>query len=202
MISAGDFETKNGIISGKFIELTNDEVSEEPRIYSDAIKQLRISNWPVDGLCIRKGVIQHLTGFREDMRCYEITEFILRCALVQPKIYVYPKPLYAVTKIAGSTSKIWAYRVEGLKSMGQSLLHLSDEYLDYSKHLRNLSKIALLNYIGSLILIGSKDKARKILLTGFPFKRNVKWLKFLLATVLPDWISRSVAGRRILKEYV
>ena len=202
MFSAGNFETKNGTELGKIYEINNDEVARQSKLYSNAIKQLKISNWPIDGLCIRKSLIQQLKGFRGDMRCYEITEFFFRCALFQPKVFIHPKPLYSVVKIHGSTSKILATRTEGLKLMGQSLLDLSKEYSDYSYQLRRLSKAVLLNYIGSLILAGSKVKAHQILMTEFPFKKNAKWLKMWFASVLPDWISHEVAGKKILKEFV
>ena len=202
MFSAGNFETKNGIEPGKIYDINNEEVPRQPKLYSNAIKQLKISNWPIDGLCIRKRLFQQINGFREDMRCYEITEFLFRCALFQPKVFIHPEPLYTVVRIYGSTSKILANRTEGLKLMGQSLLDLSKGYSDYSNQLKGLSKTVLLNYIGSLILAGSKIKARRILMTEFPFPKNAKWFKMWFASVLPYWISRGIAGKKILKEFV
>jgi glycosyltransferase involved in cell wall biosynthesis len=202
MFSAGNFETKNGTELGKIYKINNDEVPRKSKLYSNAIKQLKISNWPIDGLCIRKRLIQQLNGFRGDMRCYEITEFLFRCALFQPKVFIHPEPLYSVVKIHGSTSKILVARTEGLRLMGKSLLDLSKQYSDYSNQLRRLSKTVLLNYIGSLILEGSKGKARQTLMTQFPFKKNAKWIKMCFASVLPDWILHKVSGQKILKEFV
>lgn len=202
MFSAGNFEKKESNQTGIIYRTNNNPVSEQPQIYHNAIHQLRISNWPVDGLCIRTSLFQQLEGFREDMRCYEITELLYRCALRQPKVFILPKPTYCVVRLPASTSKIMVNRTEGLKLLGQSLFSLANENSAYSNHFENLAQNVTLTYIGSLIVTGRKVKAREVLLKEYPYRKNGRWLKMRLASILPDWISQEVAGKKILKEFV
>lgn len=202
MFSAGNFERKEGIQTGVIYKTNNKPIPEQPQIYQRAIDQLRISNWPIDGLCIRRSLFKQLSGFREDMRCYEITEFFYRCALLRPKVFILPKPVYSVVSIPASTSKILVNRTEGLKLLGKSLFTMANKYSSYSNHLEKLAQNVTLTYIGSLIITGKKVKAREALLKDYPYRKNGRWLKMRLASILPDWISREVAGRKILKEFV
>ena len=185
MFSAGNFETQSGSKPVKIYKLNNDEIPKQLKIYRNAIKQLRIANWPIDGIFIRKSLLERLNGFKENMRCYEITEFLFRCALAEPSLLINPVPLYSVIDAPASAFKESPYRTEGTRILGESLFKLSKKHPEYANFLRTKSRDAILDYIARLILSGKRHLYQKYLKKKFPYKKNFRWCKLYCASKLP-----------------
>jgi glycosyltransferase involved in cell wall biosynthesis len=187
MISAFDREENNETTLHKFYDVDGNELDAQVSLVDNALSKLSMRGVHIDGLCIDRHLLLHLVGgFNEEMRCFEITELMIRCALEQPKVLVYSKPLYRVIDVPDSAFKISWHRIEGMRQMGESLHRLSTFQSEYSDILSERSKRNLLAHVAALIRARRKNEARKYLVEEFPYSRNKKWWKLWLKSLLPQ----------------
>ena len=163
---------------------------ESQVILNNAPNQLSVPGTHIGGLCIEKRLLEKLNGFNEKMRCFEISELITRCALKQPRVLVYPAPLFCIVKLPDSAFTVLPHRIEGLRQMGESLFNLSNHYPQFSETLILKSRQSLNSYIAQLIMSGKKTEAREYLRTRFPHSRDKKWWKLWIGSWRPDWLLR------------
>jgi glycosyltransferase involved in cell wall biosynthesis len=159
-------------------------------VYENAFKQLSLSGIPVNGLCIRARSLKRAGGFEESMSCYEITEFIVRFAMCEPRVVVHADPLYCVNDVPDSAFKNRLHVVEGKRQLGEAFFRLSSSYPHQADTLISKSKNNLLSYVTTLILAGNKIQARRYLMEKYPFEHNIEWWKQWVAALIPTWILR------------
>jgi hypothetical protein len=114
----------------------------------------------------------------------------IRCALIQPKILVFPIPLFRVVGLNGSVSRIAERRIEGMRQMGECLHTLSLDYPSYSGTLQSKSKKYFLSYASSKILSGKNTEGRDFLLKKYPYRRDIRWWKMWAGSWLPVGVLR------------
>lgn len=200
MISAHEFE-KNGTWASKYIrKITGEEISGEPAVFDNAFGQLALTGGPPNGICMEKRLIERLGGFREDMRFYEITDFLIRSALNYPRVYVLNRPTWRVVDVGNSASKIKSHHVEASRLLGEALYELSTAFPRHSGALGARSRHALANYVSMLISLGRNYEARAFLTTGFPFGHDLRWWKLWLGSWLPDWVIKRILKRGKIRE--
>ncbi|MGQ9608978.1 MAG: glycosyltransferase family 2 protein [bacterium] len=192
MISAFEYESGNELRIRYVKDINSREIKGQPYIFNNALKQLTVAGWHVDGLCIRKKLLEDVGGFNENMRCYEITEFMIRCALKQPEVIIYPQPLYRVVDVSNSAFKMSPHRIEGERQKGESFYKLSKDYPQYSNQLIFKSQKALFSYVALLILFGKNSEARRYLINNFPYPRCKKWWKMLIGSYMPRWLIQRI----------
>ena len=185
MVSAANYEINNEVKLKHIYGVNGKEISKPSIIIQDAILQLNI-NWPINSLCIKRGLIERLKGFRENMHCYEVTDFIFRCAIIEPTVAICSLPLSCQVDVPMSTFKDSNDRIEGLRLLGENLYKLSQEHSNYSSRLIKVSRDMMLDYSAKLILSGAKIKSRQFLIEHFSYRKNLKWWKMWLASWLPD----------------
>jgi len=196
MVSAFEYETNSSVTVHHIRDIHGKEIKDEPLIFDNALLQLTVKGWPIDGLCIKKALLNRLGGFREDMRCFEIQDFIIRCALSQPTALIYPFPLFCVIDVPGSAFKVESHLTEGKRQMGESFYNLSTYYPDFSDILISNSRNRLLSYVAALIDANRNNEARKYLAHMFPYSRDTRWWKMWILTWMPQWL---IEARRRLR---
>jgi glycosyltransferase involved in cell wall biosynthesis len=192
MVSAFEYESGNEIVHRFIKDCAANDITEEVLIFDNALNQLTVAGWHIDGLCIKKSLVEQIGGFNEDMRCYEITEFIIRCALKQPRILIYPHPLYHVVDVPVSTFKLLPHKIEGERQKGESLYKLSQNYPEFSDYLVFRSRKSLYSYVAMLILTGKGAEARNYLIHNFPYRHDRKWWKILIGSWVPKWLVQRI----------
>ncbi|MBW2538877.1 MAG: glycosyltransferase family 2 protein [Deltaproteobacteria bacterium] len=186
MISAFDREKDNEITLHRFYDIDGNELEDQVLLVDNALCELSIKGIPIDGLCVDRHLLLKLDGFNEEMRCFEISELMIRCALEQPKVLVYSKPLYRVFDVPGSAFKVSGHRIEGMRQMGEVLYNLSLRYPEFSQILTQKSRRPLLSYVTNLIHLGRKSEARECLVKKFPYPRDKKWVKLWILSWTPN----------------
>lgn len=168
MISAYD-HVKDSQIQSRYVKDTNgNEINAQPFVCLNAISEIQLQSLHIDGFCIKKNLLDRLKGFNGKMLCFEITELIVRCALMQPRVVIYSQPLYCVVDVPESAFKNALNRIEGMMQMGESYYNLSRDYPESATHLLSRSRRALYSYIAMSILSGKSAEARKYLNYKFP----------------------------------
>ncbi len=195
MISATEYETGNEVKLQNIHDVNGKEISKPSIVIKDVILQLSI-HWPINSLCLKRSLIERLKGFREDMYCYEVTDFIFRCALIEPVALICSSPLSRQVDVPQSTFKASSHRIEGLRLLGENLYELGREHLNYSSRLISVSRDMMLDYSAKLILSGAKKKSRQYLIQHFTYKKNLKWWKMWLASWLPDAVIKQIRVNR------
>ena len=191
MLSAKHYEINNEVRLQKICDINGKEISKSSIIIKDAVQQLSI-NWHINSLCIKRSLLSLIKGFRESMRCYEVTDFYYRCALIRPMVVIYSLPLSRQVDVPMSTFKDSDHRIEGLRQLGENLFNLSNDHSNYSSRLLEVSRDIMLDYSGKLILSGEKIKSRQFLIEHFIYKKNLKWWKMFFASWLPDSIIKRI----------
>ena len=189
MMSPGDTETNNEIISHRLRDHYGRELPAEILVLENAPFQSSLIV-PSDGLCVRRKLLERLGGFNEEMRCFEIAELVTRCSLVQPKVVIYPFPLFRVVKVDDSAFAASSHRIDGFRQMGESRLNLSNHFPQFKKWLTSKSRRNLNAYVIQLRRTGRKKEARRYLTEQFPYARDREWWKQWLATWQPEWLLR------------
>ncbi len=185
MMSAYDFQL-DGIITRRYIkDINNAEIKDGTKVFDDAINQLSVAGWPSDGIFIKKTLFERLCGFNESMRYNEITEFMIRCAVVQPKIIIGNIPLCLIVDVPGSLSHVSSSQIEHLKQMGESLYKLSQAHPKYSRYLKQRSDNLMISYAANRILNGEDALARKFLIEEYPYEKTRRWWKMWVGSWLP-----------------
>ncbi len=192
MISVFGYKSGNELRVHYVRDINGREIKGKPNVFNDALKQLTVSGWHIDGLCIKKKLLEDIGGFNESMKCYEIAELMIRCALKQPEVIIYPQPLYCVVDISNSAFKASPHRIEGERQKGESFYKLSKDYPQYSNQLIFKSQKALFSYVALLILIGKNSEARRYLINNFPYPRCKKWWKMLFGSYMPRWLIQQI----------
>lgn len=192
VISPFEYEAEDQIGARYVRDSKGDKLKTEPRVFDNAYTELQLQGIHIDGLCIRKSLLNELKGFNEQMRCYEITEFITRCALKQPRIVVNCQPLYRVADVPNSAFKKTSHLIDGMRQMGERLYSLANEYPEYFYLLTIKSRQSLLSHSTALILANRKGEARKYLTEGFPYPRDGKWWKMWIGSWVPVWLLRGL----------
>jgi glycosyltransferase involved in cell wall biosynthesis len=192
MISAFEYESGDEVITRYIKDFEGKELKGEPMVIDNALKQLAMAGWHIDGLCIKKRLLDKTGGFNEAMRCYEIAELLVRCALEQPKVFIYPQPLYRVVDLPDSAFKLFPQKIEGKRQQGESLYRLSKLYPEYLNKLVEKSRKALLSYVAMLILTDKGEEARRYLIKSFPCTRDRKWWKMWIGSWIPKWFLQRI----------
>ena len=195
MVSTKHHEMNNVVKLDKIYDVNGKEIQNPSIVIEDAILQLSV-NWHINSLCIKRDLLERIKGFRENMRCYEVTDFFYRCALIQPTVLICSLPLNRQIDVPMSTFKDADHRIEGLRLLSENLLKLSREHSHYSSRLVKVSRDMILDYSGKLILSGAKTKSRQFLTKQFEYKRNFKWWKMWFASWLPDIVIERIAAAR------
>ena len=188
MVSAFEYEVDNQVELRNIRDIGGKGINGQPLIFDNALIQLTIKGWPVSSLCIKKTLLDSLGGFRESMRCFEITELIVRCALAQPKVLICSLPLLRVVDVPKSAFKVMSHKAEGLRQMGESLYDLSSDYPELSYVLTLKSRKHLLSYVAALINSDRNNEARKYLTKKFPYARDKRWWKLWMLGWLPNYL--------------
>lgn len=184
MMSAYDWLAGGKTTRHYMRDINGSEIKEETRVFDKALNQLTVAGWPSDGLFMEKKLFERLKGFNEGMRYGEISELILRCAAMQPRVLICHMPLYLHVDVPGSTAKI-ANRDEFPRQMGESLNVLRKKFPEYEAVLMRNSRDHMLAYGTSLVLQGNGKEARKFLAREFPYKHDRRWFKVWAASWLP-----------------
>lgn len=192
MVSTYNYETKDGVKLRKICDIHGNDLTGQPVVYNNATTQLTIRDWHIDGLCIRTDVLRRLNGFREDMRCYEITEFYIRCALLEPKVTINPDPLFCVVDVPDSAFKDSSHRIDGMRKMGESLYDLSNQYPQFSDYLVRRGRRAMLSHVAGLICKGEDIQAKDFLVNVYPYHKDVRWLIKRIYVGLPIFARRII----------
>ena len=196
MVSAFEYETNNHVITRYIRDIQGKEINGEPLVFDNAPLQLTIEGWPVDGLCMKKSLFDGLGGFRESMRCFEITDLLIRCAVVQPQVLISSLPLFRVVDVPSSAFKVEWHRTEGIRQMGENLHVLSAEHPELAHIFTLKSRKQLLSYVAALIQGQRSSEARKYLTHTFPYSRDKRWWKMWILTWTPQWL---IEARRRLR---
>ena len=186
MISAFDREENNEITLHKFYDIDGNELETQVLLVDNALCELSMKGIPIDGLCIDRHLLLHLGGFNEKMRCFEISELMIRCALEQPRLLVNSKPLYRVVDMPDSAFKVSRHRIEGMRQKGEGFYNLSLRYPEFSQILTRKSRTSLLSYVTNLIRLDRKSEARECLIHRFPYPRDKKWVKLWILSWTPN----------------
>lgn len=196
MMSAYDYESEDEVTFKSLRDIEGAEISGDPLVFDNAFLQLSLSGWAPHGLCAKKKLLERVGGYRENMLWLEITDMNIRCALAEPKILIYPMPLFRVVYIQNSTSRIISRRIEGMKQMGESLYMLSKEYSSYSNILRYKSSEYFISYASSKILTGNNSEARSVLTKKkYPYKRDRRWWKMWIGSWIPKWLLQHLMSK-------
>ena len=196
MVSAFEYETNNHVITCYIRDIQGKEINDEPLVFDNAPLQLTIEGWHIDGLCMKKSLLDQLGGFRESMRCFEITDLLIRCAVVQPQVLISTLPLFRVVDVPGSAFKVACHRTEGIKQMGENLHALSTEHPELAHIFTLKSRKQLLSYVAALIQGQRSGEARKYLTHTFPYSRDKRWWEMWILTWMPQWL---IEARRRLR---
>ena len=189
MISAFDREENNETTLHRFYDIDGSELDAQVLLVDNALCQLSMRGiLHIDGLCVHRQLLLNLGGFNEDMRCFEITELMIRCALEQPKVLVYSRPLFRVVDVPDSAFKVSSHRIDSMKQMGESLYNLSLRYPEYSQILTTISRKSLLSHVTNLIHLDKKNEARECLIHKYPYPRDKKWLKLWILSWIPKFL--------------
>ncbi len=196
MVSAYDHDITGMVKSYYIKDINNVEIKDETIVFDDAFKQLRVSGWPSDGLFVKRSLFERLGGFNEEMRFCEISEFIVRCAAMQPRILICHIPLYFIMlDVTGSTSKAFSRRYDYFEQMGKTFYLLSKKYPEYSGLLAPRGRDYMSSYGAWLILEGRRKEARQFLYEDFPYARDIRWWKIWAGSLLPVWLLTMIAGK-------
>lgn len=196
MISAFHRESKGEKKYNGIFERNSDKEISKPSLYEDAFNKLRLGALHINGLCLNRNLLVNLGGFREDMHCFEITELIIRCALKQPVVFIYPLPLCCIVDVPDSAFKNSRNRLQGTRKMGETQFRLSKKYNESSELLKSKSKDNLFTYVLALIRMKRKAEARRYLINKYPFCPNKDWLKLFLLSTLPYWAHKLSVRRK------
>lgn len=188
MVSAFEYETNDRVTVRHIRDIHGKEIKGEPLIFDNAPLQLTIKGWHIDGLCMKKSLLDRLGGFREGMRCFEITDLLIRCAMMQPQVLISPLPLFRVVDVPNSAFKVVWHRTEGIRQMGENLHALSAEHPELAHIFNPKSRKQLLSYVAALIQGQRSGEARKYLTHTFPYSRDKRWWKMWILTWMPQWL--------------
>ena len=188
MISAFDREIDNRIEFNGIYDIHGNELNAQVLLVDNALCELSMQGIHIDGLCIDRHLLLHLGGFNEDMRCFEITELMIRCALEQPKVLVYSKSLYRVVDVPDSAFKVSSHRIDGMKQMLEVFYNLSLRYPEFSQILTKRSRQPILSLVTNLIHLDKKNEAREYLIHKYPYPRDKKWLKLWILSWIPKFL--------------
>jgi len=188
MISAFDREENSETTLHKFYDVDGNELDAQVLLVDNVLSKLSMRGIHINGLCIDRNFLLHVGGFNEEMRCFEITELVLRCALGQPKVLVYSKPLYCVLDVPDSAFKVSSHRIDGMKQMLEVLYNLSLRYPEYSQILTKRRRKSLLLHVTSLIHLDKKNEARECLIHKYPYPWDKKWLKLWILSWIPKFL--------------
>ena len=188
LISAFDLKINNDSYVRNFKDTAGNPINGAPVVINNALLDLDISGIHINGLCVKKDLICNvLRGFRETIHCFEITDLLIRCALVRPRVIVEPEPAYSVVDVPNSAFKASENRTRGARHMGQ-LFHILTSDLNRSMQLYQQKGMGMcFAYVRGLIHLNRKVEARQYLLYSFPFKRNWQWLKYYMLCLIPNW---------------
>ncbi len=188
MMSSYDYELNNVMSCHYIKDIHGNEIKEKTLVFDNALDQLTVAGWHVDGLFMKMDFFKRLNGFREDMRYGEITEFIIRCALMQPRVVICHIPLFHHIDVPESAAKVLSHRRDASRQMGEGFHILSKDYPEYSDYLTSRCRISLYSYVAELILLGKNTEARRYLLNKFPYGRDRKWWKMWFGSWMPNWL--------------
>lgn len=193
MMSAYDYEL-NGVTRRYYMkDIGNTEINDRTSVFDNALNQLTVAGWPSDGLFMKRALFEQLGGFNEEMRYGEITEFIMRCAVTQPRVLICHEPLYLHIDVPESTAKVSRHRNIYPRLMGESLYELAKRYPGYSGFLMRSSCGHMITYGATLVWGGRGKEARKFLLEEFPFDRDARWWKLWFGSWVPVSLLRYLA---------
>jgi len=198
MMSTFEYEMNGTVTKKNIFDINGRELEAKPQVFEDALRQVLLSGWAPHGLCIRKDLLESIGCYREDMLWLEITELHIRCALVEPKILILPKPLFRVVGIADSISRVESRRTEGMRQMGEILYELSNDYPAYADILIHKSKQKFISYIAKLLLSGEKAKARQFLNNNYPYEHDTEWWQMIFGSWMPNQILQFIISKRKL----
>lgn len=185
MISAFEHEI-SGAIHARFVkDISGRKLDGRPMVIDDALRDLTVAGWQSNGISISRNLFSETGGFDDNLHYYEITEFLIRCALLQPKVMIYNQPLFRVIDVPGSANKAVQEKITGFLRFGERLLELSSEHPRYFKQLEQTARRSLYDHAAALILAGDSKKARKYLMRRHPFKHEWRWWKMWIGSWIP-----------------
>ncbi|WP_319405979.1 glycosyltransferase family 2 protein [uncultured Desulfosarcina sp.] len=189
LISAFDLKSGDDSNFRGFKNLAGAPINGEPIVINNALLDLDISGIHINGLCVKKDLIWSLLkGFREDIHCFEITDIMIRCALVRPRVIVDPTPLYSVVDVPNSAFKSSENKTYGSRRMSQLYIVLNNDFRRTVKHYENKGMGMCFSHVAGLIQSKKKDMAKQYLLHSFPYKKNGEWVKYFLRCLIPAWL--------------
>lgn len=189
MMSAFEYENNNEILPFRIRDVNGKEINDgEEIITHDALNELAIKGWHINGICMKKSLFHRIGGFCEILRYGEITEFQIRCALAKPKAIICLTPLYRVVHVPESASQDSKNIMESKMHMIEIYRHLSQQYPYHSNRLVESSRRSLYSYTKALIYNGRRAEARNMLSSYIPLSTDTKWWKIWIRSWIPNSI--------------
>jgi len=181
------------MLSGpKFRDSKGEVLTPRVTVFDDGLHSLSIAGKHINTMSISKNLLQRLGGFNEQMRCYEIAEFMIRCVLLQPKVFTYPHSLCRIVKVSDSAFTVLSHRIEGLRILAESVFSLANQYPDFENILAQRSRQQYLSYVTALIRSGEHRIALSFLIREYPHSYDKRWLKLLILASLPRLVSKRI----------
>lgn len=159
-------------------------------LVDDAFSQLSHSGVPVDVLFLRTAAYRVLRGFRSGMRCFEVTEFVVRLMLAYPRAAVLPDILVQINDVPGSAFKHRENQIAGLRHMAASYAELARLHPRWAAELRHEAFESSLGYAAGLTLARERCAALRFLLCRYSGPRHLAYWKEILRTILPGSLAR------------
>jgi len=154
------------------------------RRLDDAFRQMSHEGLHVDTLLLRAEVGKRLEGFRQEMRCFEITEYVVRLLLGVPRGLVLEEALVHVHDVPGSAFKDLRGRTEGFRQIAETYRSLALKYPEKAAELDRSAARSLLCHSESLVVEGKWTEALEFLRHGYAGPRGVAYWKEVARTFL------------------
>lgn len=164
--------------------------SDAAILTDDAFGEFSHSGVPVDVLFLRTETYKTLGGFRSDMRCFEVTEFVVRLMLAYPRAAFLPDVLVQINDVPGSAFKDRENRIAGLRHMAESYAGLERLYPQRAAALRHETFKTLLAYAADLTIRKQRWAALRILVCEYGGPRRLAYWKEIFRTILPGPLAR------------
>lgn len=152
------------------------------RLFEDALTEWDPSGVPVDAVLLRRSCFEQLGGFKEEMQCFEVTEFLTRLWLLCPSGVVIPDALVRVHDVPDSAYKNSALRLQGGLQKAKSFLSLAQAHPEHGDKLREMGHATLLDHTRALIAGGRRSDARHFLRNEYPGPHGRTYWRLLAQT--------------------
>ena len=153
-------------------------------ITTEAYRELESFGIHVDALLLRRASVESLR-FDPALRCFEVTEFVIRLFLEHPRGAVLRRALTVVHDVPDSAFKVREDRVAGLRNAAARYSELAERHPRHGIHLRQRARRALLAHSVGLAQLGQRRAALHFLASRVRPAPEAEYLKTWLRVLLP-----------------